>query len=91
MSSFEPSRSSTAVSFASSETEEVGANVVAKAAADNPKIRPLGYVDGRALVDVYAQSDALIVPSHYEPWGLVVHEGPGARPAGDRDGSGRGC
>jgi glycosyltransferase involved in cell wall biosynthesis len=48
---------------------------VAKAAAGDPKIRLLGYVDGRALADMYSRSDALIVPSLYEPWGLVVHEG----------------
>jgi glycosyltransferase involved in cell wall biosynthesis len=47
---------------------------VSKAAADDPRIRVLGYVDGRALADVYAGCDALVVPSLYEPWGLVVHE-----------------
>jgi glycosyltransferase involved in cell wall biosynthesis len=29
----------------------------------------------RALDNVYRHADALIVPSLYEPWGLVVHEG----------------
>jgi glycosyltransferase involved in cell wall biosynthesis len=48
---------------------------VAKAAAGDRRIRLLGYVDGRTLADVYARADALIVPSLYEPWGLVVHEG----------------
>jgi glycosyltransferase involved in cell wall biosynthesis len=44
-------------------------------AAENPRIRYLGYLDGNALADVYRQADVLVVPSLYEPWGLVVHEG----------------
>jgi glycosyltransferase involved in cell wall biosynthesis len=45
------------------------------AAARNPRIRLLGHLDGDALADVYPQADVLVVPSLYEPWGLVVHEG----------------
>jgi glycosyltransferase involved in cell wall biosynthesis len=45
------------------------------AAAKNPRIRLLGHLDGDALVDVYRGTDVLVVPSLYEPWGLVVHEG----------------
>lgn len=45
------------------------------AAAQNPRIRWLGWLDGDALADVYRQADVLVVPSLYEPWGLVVHEG----------------
>lgn len=37
----------------------------------------LGHVDGQDLSALYADVDALIVPSVYEPWGLVVHEGLG--------------
>lgn len=44
------------------------------AAAQDPRIRFHGYVDGDALADVYRQADVLVVPSLYEPWGLVVHE-----------------
>jgi glycosyltransferase involved in cell wall biosynthesis len=44
-------------------------------AAQNPRIRFLGYLDGDALADAYRQADVLVVPSLYEPWGLVVHEG----------------
>ena len=49
--------------------------LVESAAARNPRIRLLGYVEGEALADAYRQSDVLVVPSLYEPWGLVVHEG----------------
>lgn len=48
---------------------------VESAATRNPRIRLLGYVDRAALADVYAQADVLVVPSLYEVWGLVVHEG----------------
>jgi glycosyltransferase involved in cell wall biosynthesis len=48
---------------------------VLQAAANDERIRFLGHVGAEGLADHYAKSDALIVPSHYEPWGLVVHEG----------------
>jgi glycosyltransferase involved in cell wall biosynthesis len=45
------------------------------AAKADPRIRMLGYVEGKNLPAVYADVDALVLPSLYEPWGLVVHEG----------------
>jgi glycosyltransferase involved in cell wall biosynthesis len=45
------------------------------AAAQHPRIRLVGHVDGDALADVYRQADVLVLPSLYEAWGLVVHEG----------------
>jgi glycosyltransferase involved in cell wall biosynthesis len=48
---------------------------VEAAAARNPRIRLLGHLGADALADVYPQADVLVVPSLYEPWGLVVHEG----------------
>ena len=47
------------------------------AASQGGRIRLLGHVDGKDLPALYAQVDALVVPSLYEPWGLVVHEGLG--------------
>ena len=47
------------------------------ASAVDPRIRVLGHVDANGLPPLYADVDALIVPSLYEPWGLVVHEGLG--------------
>ena len=47
---------------------------VEAAAAREPRLRLLGHLEGEALADVYREADVLIVPSYYEPWGLVVHE-----------------
>ena len=44
-------------------------------ARGDPRIRVLGYADERSLPDVYRQADILVVPSLFEAWGLVVHEG----------------
>ena len=48
---------------------------VSQAAAHDPRIRLLGHVEGDDLGDLYGDVDALVVPSLYEAWGLVVHEG----------------
>jgi glycosyltransferase involved in cell wall biosynthesis len=48
--------------------------MVEAAAARDPRIRLLGYVEGAALADVYGQADVFVLPSLYEAWGLVVHE-----------------
>jgi glycosyltransferase involved in cell wall biosynthesis len=50
-------------------------DAVSRAAAQDARIRVLGHVEGQNLAGLYAQVDALVVPSLYEPWGLVVHEG----------------
>ena len=48
---------------------------VSQAASRDPRIRVFGHVGGEDLGDLYADVDALVVPSLYEAWGLVVHEG----------------
>jgi glycosyltransferase involved in cell wall biosynthesis len=48
---------------------------VESAAARDPRIRLLGHRDGDALANAYREAHFLMVPSLYEPWGLVVHEG----------------
>ena len=48
---------------------------VSEAVTQDSRIRALGHVGGEDLGDLYAEVDALVVPSLYEPWGLVVHEG----------------
>jgi glycosyltransferase involved in cell wall biosynthesis len=48
---------------------------VESAAEQDRRIRYLGHLDRAPLADVYRDADVLIVPSLYEPWGLVVHEG----------------
>jgi len=49
--------------------------LVEAAAARDPRIRMVGHLAGDALTRAYRDADALVVPSLYEPWGLVVHEG----------------
>jgi glycosyltransferase involved in cell wall biosynthesis len=48
---------------------------VESAAAQDQRIRFIGHRDGAALATAYREAHVLIVPSLYEPWGLVVHEG----------------
>jgi glycosyltransferase involved in cell wall biosynthesis len=48
---------------------------VESAAANDPRIRLLGHRDGAALANAYREAHLLMVPSLYEAWGLVVHEG----------------
>lgn len=49
--------------------------MVEAAAARDPRISLIGHVAGEALAGAYREADVLVVPSIYEPWGLVVHEG----------------
>jgi glycosyltransferase involved in cell wall biosynthesis len=44
------------------------------AAARDPRVRLLGYLEEEPLHELYAQATAMVVPSWYEVWGLVVHE-----------------
>jgi glycosyltransferase involved in cell wall biosynthesis len=47
---------------------------VKSAAAGVPGMRWLGRLDGNALLNAYAAADVLVLPSTFEPWGLVVNE-----------------
>jgi glycosyltransferase involved in cell wall biosynthesis len=49
--------------------------MIEAAAARDPRIRLIGHIAGEALARAYQEADVLVVPSLYEPWGLVVHEG----------------
>jgi glycosyltransferase involved in cell wall biosynthesis len=44
------------------------------AAARDPRVRLFGYLEEEPLHELYAQATAMVVPSWYEVWGLVVHE-----------------
>lgn len=48
---------------------------VESAIKTNDKIRYAGRLSGCELIKVFHSADALILPSHFEPWGLVVNEG----------------
>jgi glycosyltransferase involved in cell wall biosynthesis len=50
-------------------------SLVEAEAKTNPRVRSLGYANEESLSELYRQADILLVPSHFEPWGLVVHEG----------------
>ncbi len=45
-----------------------------KAAGSDPRVRFFGHLEEQALSELYSGVDVLVVPSWYEPWGLVVHE-----------------
>ena len=38
------------------------------------RVRWTGRLTGEALLDIYAAADVLVLPSVFEPWGLVVNE-----------------
>lgn len=48
--------------------------VVEAAAAADPRIQVHGSCEYTALGRYYAAADVLVLPSSYEPWGLVVNE-----------------
>ena len=47
---------------------------VSEAAAADANISYLGRLAGSEVWDAYLASDIVVVPSRYEPWGLVVNE-----------------
>ena len=48
---------------------------VESATSRSDAIRYFGRVEGDRLWEAYAAADVLVVPSLFEPWGLVVNEG----------------
>lgn len=40
----------------------------------SPRVNCLGWLEAEDIVEVMRVSDYLILPSTYEPWGVVVHE-----------------
>lgn len=48
--------------------------MIAQAAALDGAIRYMGHLSEDRVWDAYAQADVLVVPSRFEPWGLVVNE-----------------
>ncbi|KAA6183947.1 glycosyltransferase family 4 protein [Thiohalocapsa marina] len=48
--------------------------LVSGAAATDQAIQAPGRLQGESLLDAYAVADAFVLPSRFEPWGLVVNE-----------------
>jgi glycosyltransferase involved in cell wall biosynthesis len=42
--------------------------------ADARDVLPLGFQNADRLIELYALADVTVVPSRYEPWGVVVNE-----------------
>lgn len=40
----------------------------------NNKIKYAGRISGSELIEIYFSSDVFVLPSHFEPWGLVINE-----------------
>ena len=49
-------------------------SVVEQASRANPNIHYAGRLTASSLLDIYFASDVVVLPSHFEPWGLVVNE-----------------
>src|SRR5437867_6205489 len=45
----------------------------------NDRVKLAGFVDEKKLVSLYNSSDAFVLPSHYEPFGMVVLEAMASR------------
>jgi len=43
-------------------------------AAENPRVRALGRLSDEEVWEAYRLADIFVLPSHFEPWGLVVNE-----------------
>lgn len=52
----------------------IGSGPLREAAPTHPRIRHLGFVQPKDFSEVLAGGGIFILPSRYEPWGLVVHE-----------------
>lgn len=48
--------------------------VLQQAAATDSRLRCTGRLSGPQLLDAYVAADVFVLPSRFEPWGLVVNE-----------------
>ncbi len=55
-------------------TGELREQVMKSPSGQHPRIRHLGFKQPDEMREVVAQSGAFVLPSLYEPWGVVVHE-----------------
>lgn len=52
----------------------VGTGPLQQTAPKHPKIKHLGFKQPSELTELIAQTGIFVLPSRYEPWGVVVHE-----------------
>ncbi|HEY4651526.1 MAG TPA: glycosyltransferase family 4 protein [Pontibacter sp.] len=52
----------------------LGTGPLEATAAQHPKIRHIGFVQPADLPQFISQTGVFVLPSHFEPWGVVVHE-----------------
>ena len=55
-------------------TGELHEQVMDSSSGKHPRIKHLGFKQAKEMNDVVAQSGVFVLPSTYEPWGVVVHE-----------------
>jgi len=55
-------------------TGELHEQVKNSPSGKHPRIKHLGFKQAEEMREVVAQSGAFVLPSLYEPWGVVVHE-----------------
>lgn len=48
--------------------------LIESAARTHPAVEYLGRLSGNALIHAYSRADVFVLPSHVEPWGLVINE-----------------
>ncbi|WP_373032370.1 glycosyltransferase family 4 protein [Sulfurovum sp.] len=52
----------------------IGTGPLYEEKAEHPKIKHVGFVQPKDLKDYMAEGGVFVLPSHFEPWGVVVHE-----------------
>jgi len=52
----------------------IGTGELHDSAIQHPKIKHCGFVQPNDMEEYLAQTGVFILPSHFEPWGVVVHE-----------------
>jgi glycosyltransferase involved in cell wall biosynthesis len=55
-------------------TGELHEQLTRSSAGSHPRIKHLGFVQAQDMPGVLARSGVSVLPSLYEPWGVVVHE-----------------
>lgn len=52
----------------------IGTGELIKEAPKHPKIKHLGFIQPKDIHQFIRKSGVFVLPSHFEPWGVVVHE-----------------